>query len=219
MQADQEFCCLFFEPQLFYHKYPNPSLVLIAVIDRPPEHNDHFISEFANFLSCFILQYERILIVGDFNIHICCEDQAPVNDFLNVINSFHLIHFVAGPTHRHALSISVNELRTIPVVDHSLISFDTSISKLLALGRDKGTVRLSSAPVPYLNLTPDRYDGAWFKARDTCCHVGVMKDRVTCVNASEQLNCGGKRMCGVQVMCVCPYLHCGSARYQQTAVS
>lgn len=95
----------------------NPSLVLIAVIDHPPKHNEHFISEFANFLSCFILQYEWILIVGDFNIHICCEDKPVVNDFLNIIDSFHLTHFVAGTTQErgHTLDlvlghISVNEL-------------------------------------------------------------------------------------------------------------
>lgn len=118
MQADQEFCCLFSESQLF--TINNPTLVLIAVIDRPPKHNKHVISEFANLLSCFILRYERILIVGDFNIHICCEDKPLVKDFLNVIGSFHLTHFVADPTHQrghtldlvldHGLSISVNEL-------------------------------------------------------------------------------------------------------------
>ncbi len=50
------------------------SVVLIAVIYCPPKHDDDFTSEFADYLSSFTLQYERILIVGDFNFHICCEE-------------------------------------------------------------------------------------------------------------------------------------------------
>lgn len=95
---------LFFESQLF--TINNPYLVLIAVIYHPPKHIEHFISVLANFLSLFY-----------FSIHICSEDKPLVNNFLNVIDSFHLTDFVAGPTHQrghtldlvlgHGLSISV----------------------------------------------------------------------------------------------------------------
>lgn len=85
-----------FELQLF--TLNNPSLVLVAVIYRPPKYHDKFISEFADFLSSFFLQYERILIVGDFNIHICCNDKPLVKDFLNIIESFNLTQFVTGST-------------------------------------------------------------------------------------------------------------------------
>lgn len=71
------------ELQLFMINKP---VVLIAVIYHPPKYNDKFISEFANFLSRFIL-------------HICCDDKPLVKDFLNVIQSFNLTQFVSGPTH------------------------------------------------------------------------------------------------------------------------
>lgn len=140
-----------FEHQLF--PINNPSLVLVAVIYRPPKHSEHFIAEFADFLSCFILYYERISIVGDFNIHICCEDKPLVKDFLNIIDSFNLTQFVSGPTHQHGhtldlvlghgLSVSVNEHSILPVLDHSLILFDIIFSELLVSRRDKGKQKSS----------------------------------------------------------------------------
>lgn len=38
-------------------------------------------------------------IIGDFNLHICCEYRPPVRDFLNLIDSFNLTQSVAGQTH------------------------------------------------------------------------------------------------------------------------
>ena len=132
-----------FELQLF--TINKPSVVLIAVIYRPPKYNDNFISEFADFLSRFTLHYEKILIVGDFNIHICCEDKPLVKEFLNVIESFNLIQSVSGPTHQHGhtldlvlsygLSVSIKEICVLPVLDHSLILFDIFIPRSLVSGR------------------------------------------------------------------------------------
>jgi len=46
-------------------------------------------------------KYDCFLIVWDFNIHVCCPDKPMAKDFLNLIDSFSLVQFVAGPTQEH----------------------------------------------------------------------------------------------------------------------
>lgn len=41
-----------------------------------------FINDFADFLGSICLNYNRLLIVGDFNIYICCKDDRLAKDFL-----------------------------------------------------------------------------------------------------------------------------------------
>ncbi len=45
----------------------------IAVVYRPPKPNKDFTNEFANFLGGIVTQFDRHLIVVDFNIHVCCD--------------------------------------------------------------------------------------------------------------------------------------------------
>lgn len=127
-------------------------MVLIIVIYRPPKYNDLFISEFSDFLTCFIAHYERILIVGDFNIHLCCEDKPLVKDFLNVTDSLNFTQFVSGPTRKghtldlvlgYGLNVSMTENCVLPILDHSAILFDTLIPKSPASERGKLPLRSS----------------------------------------------------------------------------
>lgn len=46
-------------------------------------------------------KYDRILIIGDFHIHICCPSKPLVKDFLNVVDLFNLVQFVSGSTQEH----------------------------------------------------------------------------------------------------------------------
>ena len=40
------------------------------------------------------------MILGDFNIHVCCpSDSSFSKDFLDIVHSFNLIQSVEGPTH------------------------------------------------------------------------------------------------------------------------
>jgi len=43
-------------------------------------------------------KYDRVLIVGDFNIHVCCPSKPLSKDFLNIIDSFNLVQSVSGHT-------------------------------------------------------------------------------------------------------------------------
>lgn len=79
----------------------------IAVVYRPPKPNKDFLNEFANFLGDIVLRCDWLLIVGDFNIHICCESNSLAKDFINLFDSFDFIQVVNGPTHKqdHTLDL------------------------------------------------------------------------------------------------------------------
>lgn len=85
-----------FEILLFELGNPRPTLV--GVIYRPPKYNKDFIQDFSTFLARIIPSYDQILIVGDFNIHVCCPHNQLAKDFLNLIDSFSLIQHVLDPT-------------------------------------------------------------------------------------------------------------------------
>jgi len=56
--------------------------VLCALISRPPKYNKHFIRDFTDLLSEIMPKYDRILILGDMNIHVCCPMNLLAKDFL-----------------------------------------------------------------------------------------------------------------------------------------
>ena len=74
-------------------------VVLCAVVYRPPKYHRDFINDFSEFLAEILPKYDRVLIVGDFNIHTCCPDEPLSKSFLNVIDSFNFVQSVCGPTH------------------------------------------------------------------------------------------------------------------------
>lgn len=53
-----------------------------------------FIKEFADLLSSVTVQYDRILILGDFNIQVCCPNKPMVNELNNVLESFDFIQHI-----------------------------------------------------------------------------------------------------------------------------
>ncbi len=48
----------------------SPVMFVLATVCRPPGHHTDFIKEFADFLSDLVLVADKVLIVGDFNIHV-----------------------------------------------------------------------------------------------------------------------------------------------------
>ena len=64
------------------------SALLCALIYRPPNSDSNFISDFFEFLTSVVLLYDRMLLLGDFNVHVCCPGRSLVSEFCNVLDSF-----------------------------------------------------------------------------------------------------------------------------------
>lgn len=82
-----------FEVQLLELNFA-PS-ILCAVVYRPPKCN--FVCEFADLLGnlfyyiiYYTIYYDYIFITSDFNIHVCCESDLLVKDFLALVDPFYL---------------------------------------------------------------------------------------------------------------------------------
>ncbi len=64
-------------------------------------YTKNFLDEFYKFLIVVIASADRILIIGDFNIHICCSGKPMAKEFLNLLDSFNLSQYVSRPAHEH----------------------------------------------------------------------------------------------------------------------
>ncbi len=62
---------------------------------------------------------DRILIIGDLIIHVCCSTKPLVKDFLRLIDSFNLIQSVMSSTHEHGVVLSCGS----PVSNLELLIF------------------------------------------------------------------------------------------------
>ncbi len=64
-----------------------PMMFVLAAVYRPPGHHTDFIKEFGDFISELVLAADKVLIVGDFNIHVDNEKDALGSAFLDILNS------------------------------------------------------------------------------------------------------------------------------------
>ncbi len=85
----------------------SPVMFVLATVYRPPGHHTDFIKEFADFLSELVLAADKVLIVGDFNIHVDNEKDALGSAFIDILNSIGVRQHVSGPTHsrNHTLDV------------------------------------------------------------------------------------------------------------------
>lgn len=66
-------CFASFEVQLCQVDLMYP--IFCALIYRPPSYNKLFLKEFSDFLTTIVPNVDRLLILCDFNIHVCCPDK------------------------------------------------------------------------------------------------------------------------------------------------
>ncbi len=77
---------------------------------RPPGHHTDFIKEFSDFLSELVLAADKVLIVGDFNIHVDNEKDTLRSAFMDILNSIGVRQHMSGPTHcrNHTLDLTLS---------------------------------------------------------------------------------------------------------------
>jgi hypothetical protein len=80
--------------------YVNSVHIDLSVVYRPPSSNiGQFIDEFACFLEGVVTSCGKVLIVGDFNIHVESKENSASQRFLALLDHFDLQQHVRGPTH------------------------------------------------------------------------------------------------------------------------
>jgi len=111
-----------FEVQLLRLEFDDP--VLLALVYRPPHLVKDFISEFTAFMGECVTNYCNILLLGDFNIHVCCQSKPLTMEFLNLIDSFNMVQWVKDPTHSHGHTLDL-------VLSHGVFITDVQVFKTL----------------------------------------------------------------------------------------
>jgi len=92
---------------------------VLTTVYRPQGHNTDFIKEFAHFLSELELAADKVLIVGDFNIHVDNEKYALGLAFKHIFNSIGVRQHVSGPYYccNHTLNLILSQGINVDAVE------------------------------------------------------------------------------------------------------
>uniref|UniRef100_A0A672G2J3 Reverse transcriptase domain-containing protein n=1 Tax=Salarias fasciatus TaxID=181472 RepID=A0A672G2J3_SALFA len=124
--------------------WKNQKAVLLIIVYRPPGPYSDFLTEFSEFLSNIVLTHNKILIIGDFNIHVDDSGDSLSNAFIAVLDSIGFTQNVDESTHSHkhtldlvlTYGIEVSDLNVLPqnpiLSDHFLITFQVLIEDYCA---------------------------------------------------------------------------------------
>ncbi len=80
---------------------------VLATVYRPPGHHTDFITSFSDFLSELVLAADKVLIVGDVNIHVDNNKDVLGSAFTDILNSIGVRQHVSGLTdcQNHTLDV------------------------------------------------------------------------------------------------------------------
>uniref|UniRef100_A0AAR2KBY1 Reverse transcriptase domain-containing protein n=1 Tax=Pygocentrus nattereri TaxID=42514 RepID=A0AAR2KBY1_PYGNA len=89
-------------------------------------------------LSRILIDFDYVLITGDFNIHMDIPTNPVTSEFMRMLNSFGLTQHVSGPTHRHGhtldliiskrIDVNNTEITDVAISDHFGVFFNMSLS-------------------------------------------------------------------------------------------
>ena len=133
--------------------------ILYVTVYRPPGPYSEFLCEFSEFLSSLVLKTDKVIIVGDFNIHVDVENDSLSAAFISLLDSIGFSQKVSKPTHRQnhtldlvlAYGIEVENLVVFPqnpvLSDHSLVTFDLLLQGYTPLDKYVFTRCLSASAI------------------------------------------------------------------------
>ncbi len=109
---------------------------IVATVYKPPKNKSH--AAFM-FLTMLTPKFHRILIAGDFNIHMDQRDSAVAKGFLSLLDCFNFSQLVTCPTHckGHTLDLVLtngsfaSQLSSVDIglSDHSAVLFDLELHR------------------------------------------------------------------------------------------
>lgn len=133
--------------------------VLFVIVYRPPGPYSDFLTEFSEFLSDLVLSSDKIIIVGDFNIHVDVDNDSLSMAFKSLLDSIGFTQSVNQPTHcfNHTLDlvlaygIETENLIVFPqnplLSDHYLVTFDVLLTDYSPVSKNVLTRCLSDRAV------------------------------------------------------------------------
>ncbi|XP_058233585.1 uncharacterized protein LOC131344990 [Hemibagrus wyckioides] len=123
------------------HKKSLLSLAL-ATVYKPPGPYGVFLNEFSHSLSDILISFDKVLIVGDFNIHVDKANDALGLAFIDLLNFFGVKQNINSPTHRftHTLDLvishgtDVSDITVLPqsddITDHHLLVYTLPVEHI-----------------------------------------------------------------------------------------
>ncbi|KAA0724041.1 putative RNA-directed DNA polymerase from transposon X-element [Triplophysa tibetana] len=143
------------------------SLTLVIVY-RPPGPYTNFLIEFADFLSDLLVNVDKVLIVGDFNIHVDSPNDPLAVVFKELLDSCGVTQYINRPTHRlnHTLDLIIShgaDLTNIDIIpqsddvsDHYLITCTLRTAEISCISRYRqGRTITSTTKDSFVKNLPD----------------------------------------------------------------
>lgn len=103
-----------------------PEALLIVSIYRPPMANSNSRTDFSNLLTTICPTFSRLVVLGDFNIHVDAPRCTLAVDFLSLLDCLPLIQHVQGPTHKHGHPLDLVVTSDVPVSNTHILELDAS---------------------------------------------------------------------------------------------
>lgn len=158
-----------FKSQCVLIESPTTPLLCVLVY-RPQKPDKDFIKEFSDFISHIITLYDHLLILSDFNIHVCCPGIPMVTEFTHVLDSFGFIQHVDRATHvlGHTLDLVISygfsidniNIKDASFSDHKPIVFNVILSSSIHANKNTGVYSR------YINSLTANHFSDMFKTND-----------------------------------------------------
>ncbi|CAJ1082756.1 hypothetical protein KUCAC02_009465 [Xyrichtys novacula] len=136
--------------QMYYGNFPSFEYVAFQLnsatraiflnIYRPPKYCVNFFDDFTELLSIICIDFDCVVIVGDFNIHVDNPQDRGTKELCCLLDNYGLTQHVTEPTHNrgHTLDLIISKGLNIPKImvtdvaisDHSCVFFESTISML-----------------------------------------------------------------------------------------
>jgi endonuclease/exonuclease/phosphatase (EEP) superfamily protein YafD len=107
--------------------------VLAITLYRPPKYCPTFFTDLSELLSIDLENYDKIIVLGDFNMYVYKETTSKAIAFMDLLSSMDFIKHVTGSTHNHGhtldlvftngLSIDISSIVNVTVSDHDCVFF------------------------------------------------------------------------------------------------
>ena len=175
----------------------NQDLTIFAIIYRPPGPYTEFLADISELLSDLVLRANKVIVVGDFNIHMDNKDDSLRTAFSSLIDAIGFSQAINEPTHSfgHTLDLVLTHgidpegivvfLPNPLLSDHYLITFELALPNHDQLNETRLSRCLSEPTVARFKeecakLPISHYDACENSKPDLHIHIDKLASNVIC---------------------------------------